>query len=434
MSTDKRATNLDDAWRNFNPDLPLPGGSPFFVDYERRPLDKFKRALLRSPNEPTRFFLAGFRGSGKSTHLNRLAEDADLTKAFHIVKYNIRDTCDFNNITIVDLIISLAATVINNLPRGLNPTKEPTKGILEELSTWGQTVENTVQAGRGSLLEAKARVKVGLDLPIIASIWAKITSRTRLESSSREIIREIIEPQLSDLIEKLNALAAVIKAHGKPLFVIVDDTDKLRQDFTYALFNVGMPNLASLTFHALYTVREFTFYSSDYPEVKGGSNTADILRNVKLWERGNKSAWDKEGEAHMLDFIHRRMDEEMIAKAAAREAAHLSGGVFRQLASLMQIAIDRAIAEHRSRVEVDDVRFAANEARKGLLRIFTQNHRVALQYVSDTQKYPEGPNLAQSREEVIPLLLLLAILEYENHDTWYDINPVLWNDFAPKAS
>ena len=116
MTEDVVAHNLDDAWRNFDPDQPLAGDSPCFVDYERRSLNKFKRALLRNPNQPMRFFLAGFRGSGKSTHLNRLAIDPDLKDRFLIAKSSISDTCDFNALTPLDLMVAMSPSIRPSQP------------------------------------------------------------------------------------------------------------------------------------------------------------------------------------------------------------------------------------------------------------------------------------------------------------------------------
>lgn len=429
MPSDIRADTLDDAWRNFDPDVPLAGDSPFFVDYERRPLNRFKRALLRDPHQPKRFFLAGFRGSGKSSHLNRLAVDPDLKQRFVIAKYSIREACDFNDITVVDLMLSMASSIINSLPQGFDSTRSPAKEMIAELLTWGRRIEERVQEqGRASEAEVEAGAGAGGSIPFLATLFARLTARMRVEASSRRTIRETLEPQLSDLIVRLNTLASVVAQQtGRPLLVLVDDTDKLEHRFTKALFHEGFPNLSSLTFHVLYTVREYAFFSPDFPEIKAGSPSADMLRNVKLWNRGARDGLDPEGLGLLTQFVHKRMDPALIEpKRALKQAALYSGGIFRQLAAIMQISLDHAIEREGNRVEEEDVEFAANELRKGLMRIFTQTDRDALRQVYDHHDHPD-------RGQITPLFLLLAILEYENHDFWYDVNPVLWASFDRKV-
>lgn len=425
MTEDVVAHDLDDAWRNFDPDQPLAGDSPFFVDYERRPLNKFKRALLRNPNRPMRFFLAGFRGSDKSSHLNRLAIDPELKDKFLIAKYSIRDTCDFNDITTVDLMVSMTSSIIASIPPDFDATRSPAKEMIDELLAWGRRIEERVRTeGTGSEVGVETGAQVGGSIPLLGSLFAKITGKIRIEASSRKIIREVLEPQLSELIEKLNRLADVvtIQTH-RPLLVLVDDTDKLEHNFTNTIFHEGFPTLCTLNFHVLYTVREFTFFSPDFPEIKAGTQTADMLRNVELWKRGARHQNEPEGIGLLTQFVHNRMDPSLIEQTVVvKRAAHYSGGIFRQLASIMQISLDHAIEQERDRVEEEDVEFAANELRKGLMRIFTQQDMDNLRQVYDNNDHPD-------RGVITPLFLLLAILEYDNGDFWYDVNPVLWPTF-----
>ena len=425
MTEDVVALNLDDAWRNFDPDQPLVGDSTFFVDYERRPLEKFKRALLRNPDQPMRFFLAGFRGSGKSSHLNRLAIDPELKDRFLIAKYSIRETCDFNDITTVDLMVSMASSIIASIPPDFDATRSPAKEMLAELLAWGRRIEERVQTqGTGSEAAVEAGAQVGGSIPLLGSLFTKITGKIRIEESSRKIIRDVLEPQLSDLIEKLNRLAGVVTIQTKrPLLVLVDDTDKLEHNFTNTIFHEGFPTLCNLNFHVLYTVREFTFFSPDFPEIKAGSPSADMLRNVELWKRGARKEGEPKAIELLTQFVHNRMDPSLIEQTrAVKRAAHYSGGIFRQLASIMQISLDHAIEQERDRVEEEDVEFAANELRKGLMRIFTQKDMDNLRQVYLNHDHPD-------RGAITPLFLLLAILEYDNDDFWYDVNPVLWPAF-----
>ena len=62
-----KATNLDEAWSNFDPAEPLPSGSPFYVMRQGNPIGALTKALLRRHLQPPKYFFSGHRGSGKST-------------------------------------------------------------------------------------------------------------------------------------------------------------------------------------------------------------------------------------------------------------------------------------------------------------------------------------------------------------------------------
>lgn len=81
----KQATNLEDAWYNFDPDLtlPMPEGEAFYIRREKS-LARLTSDLLRV-RKAKKYFVCGHKGSGKSTELNYLASNEDLKKRFKIL-------------------------------------------------------------------------------------------------------------------------------------------------------------------------------------------------------------------------------------------------------------------------------------------------------------------------------------------------------------
>ena len=57
------------------------------------------------------------------------------------------------------------------------------------------------------------------------------------------------------------------------------------------------------------------------------------------------------------------MDEKLISNDALNEAVRLSGGVFRELAYIMQKSIDRALAQGSKQVQKNHVTSAAGRIR-----------------------------------------------------------------------
>jgi len=149
------AEDLDLAWSNFDPFFTLPADCPFYVERAGKPLNKLIRALKRQHRQQPKYFFSGHRGCGKSTELNRLAADDDIKTRFYIVKYSVKDVCDVNNLNYVDVLFSMGAQLyIQYIDAG----KELEPELLEELESWGRTLELESEKTKS----AEASVKGGI--------------------------------------------------------------------------------------------------------------------------------------------------------------------------------------------------------------------------------------------------------------------------------
>ena len=165
----------------------------------------------------------------------------------------------------------------------------------------------------------------------------------------------------------------------------------------------------------VYTVSSPLFYSPEFEAIK---DRAVFLPNVKLHEAGHQDALYADGYSTLRMFIRKRMNSALIDSNAIDLAATMSGGVFRELARVMRIAIDRALADNREQILTQDVEKAAAEIRSGYWRILTSVQREFLLTVRRTNRMDEPDKLAQ-------LLQMLAILEYSNGEPWCDVHPAL---------
>jgi hypothetical protein len=129
----------------------------------------------------------------------------------------------------------------------------------------------------------------------------------------------------------------------------------------------------------------------------------------------------------MRHFALARMDETLLERAGLDEAVRLSGGVFREMAHILQRGIDNALARTINQVELPDVAWAAAQIRTGFRRLLTNDqYRLLLQVRADNEML-QPDKLGQ-------LFHILAVLEYSNGETWCDVHPVLnplLDDIAP---
>ncbi len=112
------------------------------------------------------------------------------------------------------------------------------------------------------------------------------------------------------------------------------------------------------------------------------------------------------------------MEEALIETEALQAAIDLSGGVFRQMAFVMQPSASHAIERGGEWIEVVDVERAESRIRSDFRRILTDEDYTLLQEVRRT-------NEMRSVDKLADLLHILAVLEYTNDENWCDIHPSL---------
>lgn len=414
---DVRAENLDDAWSNFDPDVPLESGSDFFVRQQPDPIGPLRRALLHRHRTPQKYFLAGFKGSGKSTQINQLANDPKLNDKYFIVDFSIRNTSDERNINYVDLLIAIGAQLFITYKDSGGKLDE---SLYKEVQSWGRVIEERIkEKGVGSLVEGE----VGGGVPAwLGFFFAKITAKSKAEAKSRDVIREVLEPRLTELLGNIDLIATGIQAKTKKeVLVFVDDTDKPLVDQATLLFKDHLAPLLQPNLHIVYTVPIWVCYSDEFPEIR--SPKATVLPNVRLYNRDNPKTLDPHGMDIMREFISSRMDASLIDDNALEYAIQMSGGVFREATRIMQMAIDSALEEDGERVSLDNVRKAVGDLRRDYRRLITEldeDALVTLRAIRDKRDYVGS-------ERVGRFLNNLLVLEYldENGDNWPDVNPIL---------
>ena len=395
------AGDLDLAWSNFDPFFTLPADCPFHVERAGKPLNKLIRALMRQHRQPPKYFFSGHRGCGKSTELNRLAADDVINKQFFIVKYSVKDVCDVNNLNYVDVLFSMGAQLyIQYIDAG----KELEPELLKELESWGRSIELEQEKTKSAGVSVKGWISA-----FFLSVQAKIKS----EHTTRKIIREQIEPKLSELIDKINLIIADIEGKEKKhVLVIIDDLDKPSLEQAKEIFYNNYTAITQPACYIVYTVPISIFFGPEIRESKF------FLPNIKLHTKNDRNGIDKDGYELMRTFVYRRMKEELIEPKALDFAIKMSGGVFREGARIMQIAADSAIENERGRILKEDVERAEREIRSDFKRILESDDYNALNEISKS-------NDIRGIEKVGHLLHNLSVLEYENKENWYDIHPTL---------
>ena len=398
------AEDLDLAWSNFEPFYPLPANSPFHVERKGKPLNRLIRALLRQHRQSPKYFFSGHRGCGKSTELNRLAADVDINDKFFIVKYSVKEVCDVNNLNYVDVLFSIGAQLYLQYIDSGNELKPE---LIEQLEGWKHSIEKISEEETS----IAATVEGGL-----RTFFLSVLARIRSEDTTRKTIREIIEPRLSDLIDKINLIIANIESNEKKkVLVLIDDLDKPRLKQAKEIFYNNQTAITQPICHIVYTVPISIFFTKELTAIR---ESKFFLPNVKLHFKNDRNRKDEEGYGLMEQFIFNRMKSELIQPDALDLAITMGAGVFRETARIMQISADSAIENDRDQIIEEDVKRAEREIRSDFRRILKNEDYTTLKKICKN-------NEIKGIDKIGRLLHNLSVLEYKNDETWCDIHPTL---------
>jgi hypothetical protein len=402
-----RAEDMDRAWLNFELDLPLepmPDGSrnPFYVDRPGNPTARLEDELLGPFRQPPKYFFSGHRGCGKSTELRRIAVNPDILSHYYPIHFTIRDEADINNLDFKDVLLAMGGRMYRtyNERGGKLPDQ-----LERELDGWrGKVMEEVIRADRLAGFE----VEGGL-----GAFFATVGLKMKLEPATRHVLRQVIERDVTGLVQAINDIAAAILAREKrtPL-VLIDDLDKPDLERAKEIFHGHRETMLQPNCAIVYTVSSPLFYSSEFEAIR---DRAVFLPNVKLHAQG-AGRKDRDGYATMREFVRRRLNPELVAPRALDEAVRVSGGVFREMARVMRSAVQRA--RKQGRIETAHVYSAEAEIRGEYRRILTVEQRALLKRVHTRNRLDEPDKIA-------PLLQILAVLEYANGEPWCDVHPAL---------
>jgi len=401
------AEDLDLAWSNFDPFYPLPAGCPFHVEPVGKPLNRLINALLRTHRQPPKYFFSGHQGCGKSTELNRLAANDGIKQKFFVVKYSVRDVCDINNLNYVDVLFSIGAQLYLQY---VDSGRELRPELIEDLEAWRDSIVERV-----SEEESSFETSVGGGIQgFFFSMLAKISA----EDTTRETIREVIEPRLSELIDKINSIIADIEGReDKSVLVIIDDLDKPSLAQATEIFYNNQTAITQPVCHIVYTVPISMFFAQEFIAIWDRKFS---LPNIKLHAKNDRTSRYEPGYDLLKTFIFKRMKEDLIESGAVDLAIKMGAGVFRETARIMQIAADSAIERDRDRIVKEDVERAGQERRSDFKRILETADYDRLEEVYKN-------NNIRGIDKIGHLLHNLSVLEYENDENWCDIHPTLEN-------
>ncbi|MBP6179053.1 MAG: hypothetical protein KA473_15855 [Anaerolineales bacterium] len=407
----QKANDFDRAWLNFELDLPLRPGengkpNPFYIDRPGNPINELVDALLAPFYRPPKFFFSGHRGCGKSTELQRLMSHPEIQRKYWTINFSIRDETDIIDLDFRDVLLAIGSRLYREYRKRGGELSEQ---LMRELERWKGKVEkhtSTILDGRISSTELGASID---------AFFASAGLKMKLEPATRVELRQVVETDITGLIALINHIASAIYTQERRMpLILIDDMDKPDLERARAIFHDRREIMIQPNCAIVYTVSSALFYSKEFDSIR---DQALFLPNINL----HTATDDKhmhEGYLTLERFINVRINRDLIQPAALEMAIATSGGVFRELARIMRTAIGRARRRKSAQIEMEDVEWSAAEIRNEYRRILDREDVKLLKKVNETKKL-------EYNERMMPLLQLLAILEYRDQENWCDIHPAL---------
>lgn len=188
----------------------------FRVDYGRDALVRLEQAVDDAP-EDGKIIFAGHRGCGKSTLLaqfGRLMSDPEREPRYFVVRFSISDMVEMSAVDHVNILYAIALQLLS---KARDSEVDIPTTTQEEILNWFITTHSTTETK-----DLKSQIGIGGDVLKI------LTAKLQTESTFREEIKRTYERRISELVAKIEEIAALIQHHTiRPLLVIIDDLDKL---------------------------------------------------------------------------------------------------------------------------------------------------------------------------------------------------------------
>lgn len=419
MSGD-RLTTFQTAYRNLDL-LPLIDPNDlvrFRVEYGADVIAELQQLVEDHNAGAAKIIFSGHRGCGKSTLLSEFGRQ--LADRYFVVFFSISETIEMSDVNHINILFAIAVNLMLEAEKSQVEIPQSTR---ESLYRWFAT-KTKIQTEA----PVSAEVSAGFNL------FSIFSGKLKTEASIRNEIKQEFERKVSDLVAKINEIAAIVQAGAnKPILVIIDDLDKLDlavvkdiyQDHVKALFQ---PNVSVIYTIPVSSLREGSLRAMIVSE---SDDQIVEMPVAKLFEKGESrqpNAIPKpEVEKTLCDILHKRIPAEIIAPQIAEQIVLASGGVLRELIRITNVCCRiclRQIRRYPDRpdITIDQAVFA--EAVKDIRLDFeTPLGKADYQILQTTYNkfIPDDPK----EQQFLDLLHGLHILEYRNDEVWYDTHPIV---------
>lgn len=389
----------------------------FRVDYGLEVKVRLRREIEASEKNG-KFIFAGHRGCGKSTLLKRLANE--MADQHYVVFFSIADLIEMTAVTHTNILYAISLLMLSHAQKlGVNVAGD----IQQTVLGWNTTTRKQTQ-GEETVGE------LGFEIEFLDVFTAKL----QREHSFRDELEKTFEKKISDLVGKIDRLAAAIQIKTKkPVIVIIDDLDKLDLPLVEAIYRNNIKALFSPQIRIVFTIPVSAIQE---PQVMGALNSEGVVRPhlfpvAKFFPKDDRHNPEVEPIAKNLNIflkvLEKRIPEGLIEPQTARAMVLKSGGVMRELVRIARECCTECMVQIEIEPDREDIMIneeILNATLQNLRLDFTRQIGSGL-YELLVQIYETSDVKDSSNAGFVKLLHGLMVLEYMNASLWYDVHPIL---------
>lgn len=428
MSTPEPTLSIWDAKNNLTYDLPLPPDDPLFEDITNargvfslgplyRQLNVDKAGALHTPPRKQYILFTGHRGCGKSTELLRVAKYLNDSARYFVVHLDCLQTLDINNLKYSDVLLALAAALLQQL--------EDEHGIVVEqvhltrLENWYR--ERVITHANLCALESelKSGIQAEAGLPWLVKLFAQLTNKISIGSTYRDELREVVRNNFTEFAESFNQLIRVAEDKiskqnlGQRILFTVDGADRLDSEDARKFFIEDVHQLTQIQSLFIYCAPINLLHATSQLTASFGQ----LFRIPMLKIRDRDDSPIDDNYEIVRQLVYRRVPLYLFdATGTLDYLIRYSGGHLRDLLRLLNVAINHADAEHIDQTAAER---AVQEVANDYRRFINSGDYERLVAIDNAPDAPDDFTDAESSA----MLYNLILLEYNNY--FWKSHPVI---------
>jgi hypothetical protein len=397
----------------------------YHVNLHEETMAILQERLMTTQNHKETFFLAGQRGSGKTTLVDYIFAQNSIKDTFETIKLSIHEltNIDDESFDVVEILVLLMTEILKRSPSSVTKKyKEEVAKIKEnKLTAFKDNAQNHWNFS-DFLLELITNTPFGLGM--------------RIDASRRETIRLNVRNNLSEIRTLLDRLLLDYSTSlgNKKLLLFFDGLDKITEvkaidsifsrENAFVLAEIACRKVVMLPILSLYNNRGFS------PAMNNLIMLEWRIRNNPLKSKSNEL--DEHAKQHqqiLEDLIRKRIDDNsqsIVESDALQYAIQQSGGLTRQLFQLLDSALTlssvaKSLVLRKESVEKARKNLSNNRIMRISLNPVAQK---ILGSVLEKHTVPENDS-SDYQNTALRLVLDTDIIYNTNGIPYYFVNPLV---------
>lgn len=362
------------------------------------------------PWEHNAFLLMGHMGCGKSTELNRLAEEL-RAEGYPVRIIYCNDYLDRANREYTDVLILMADALLSLAEE---TGRMPDKDDMELIRTfWTRKGEQETVVRDDAAVEVDA--EAGAGLRGLLDFFVGIKSSLRYNVEQRTVYREQIVKYNSQWLGAMNRVAdRLTMPDGKQPILIFEDLDKGE---TWNVFYGHCETLTGVNFPVVYTFPIAYYYEPAFNDVSVFFREVCTFPMIKTRQIDGEPC--KEGRAAIRAIVEKRAEPSLFEDDVLDNLIDRTGGCLRHLFYAISKAARLARRLNKPQIPMELAERALTEIKSDLsARVEGKEHDFLVEIATGKHKKIDN------KPTLLRMMQALTVLEY-NGERWYNVHPLM---------